>query len=108
MLSEVRFFDEAVWPQRLHQLFFFNQMSGSLHQEYQCVESLWRQRNRQALAQKTALMSYLGTRLLYGLKRGTVKITTDDAKAAVTPLPANIDTGILVITRANASYFYHR
>jgi ribose transport system substrate-binding protein len=61
-----------------------------------------------SIAQKTALMSYLGTKLLYGLKRGAVKITTDDAKAAVTPLPANIDTGILVITRANASYFYHR
>ena len=61
-----------------------------------------------SVAQKTALMSYLGTKLLYGLKRGTVKITTDDARAGVTPLPASIDTGILVITKANASFFYHR
>jgi ribose transport system substrate-binding protein len=61
-----------------------------------------------SIAQKTALMSYLGTKLLYGLKRGTVKITTDDSKAGVTPLPANIDTGILIINQANASYFYHR
>jgi ribose transport system substrate-binding protein len=61
-----------------------------------------------SIAQKTALMSYLGTKLLYGLKRGTVKITTDDTKAGITPLPASIDTGILTITRANAGYFYHR
>jgi ribose transport system substrate-binding protein len=61
-----------------------------------------------SIAQKTALMSYLGTRLLYGLKHSTVKITTDDAGAGIAPLPATIDTGILVITHANASYFYHR
>jgi len=61
-----------------------------------------------SVAQKTALMSYLGTKLLYGLQRGTVRITTDDARAGIVPLPASIDTGILVITRANASYFYHR
>jgi ribose transport system substrate-binding protein len=61
-----------------------------------------------SIAQKTALMSYLGTKLLHGLKRGTVQITTDDAKAGITPLPATIDTGILTITKANASYFYHR
>lgn len=61
-----------------------------------------------SIAQKTALMSYLGTKLLHGLKRGSVKITTDDAKAGVTPLPASIDTGILTITKANAGAFYHR
>jgi ribose transport system substrate-binding protein len=60
-----------------------------------------------SIAQKTALMSYLGTKLLYGLKRGSVKITTDDARAGITALPASIDTGILVINRANAGYFYH-
>ena len=42
------------------------------------------------------------TQLLYSLKRRTVKITTADARAGVIPLPASIDTGILVITRANA------
>lgn len=61
-----------------------------------------------SIAQKTALMSYLGTKLLYGLKHGTVPITTDDAAAHVTPLPALIDTGILRIDKANAAYFYHR
>jgi ribose transport system substrate-binding protein len=61
-----------------------------------------------SIAQKTALMSYLGAKLLYGLKHGAVKITTDDAKAGVTPLPASIDTGILIITKANATTFYHR
>jgi hypothetical protein len=54
------------------------------------------------------MMSYLGTKLFYGLKRGTVKITTDDTKAGVTPLPASVDTGLLTITKANASTFYHR
>jgi ribose transport system substrate-binding protein len=61
-----------------------------------------------SIAQKTALMSYLGTKLLYGLKHGAVRITTDDAAAQVTPLPALIDTGILRIDKANAAYFYHR
>jgi ribose transport system substrate-binding protein len=61
-----------------------------------------------SIAQKTALMSYLGTKLLHGLKRGSVKITTNDAKAGVTPLPASVDTGILTITKANAGTFYHR
>lgn len=60
-----------------------------------------------SIAQKTALMSYLGTKLLYGLKRDSVKITTDGARAGITALPASIDTGILVINRANAGYFYH-
>lgn len=61
-----------------------------------------------SIAQKTALMSYLGTKLLYGLEHGSVKITADDARAGIVPLPANIDTSILIITRANAGYFYHR
>jgi ribose transport system substrate-binding protein len=61
-----------------------------------------------SIAQKTALMSYLGTKLLHGLKRGSVKITTDDTKASAIPLPASIDTGILRITKANAGAFYHR
>jgi ribose transport system substrate-binding protein len=61
-----------------------------------------------SIAQKTALMSYLGTKLLYGLKHGAVRITTDDPAAQVTPLPALIDTGILRIDKANAAYFYHR
>jgi ribose transport system substrate-binding protein len=61
-----------------------------------------------SIAQKTALMSYLGTKLLHGLKRGSVQITTDDARAGVSPLPASIDTGILTITKANAEAFYHR
>jgi ribose transport system substrate-binding protein len=60
-----------------------------------------------SIAQKTALMSYLGTKLLYGLKHGAVRITTDDTAAQVTPLPALIDTGILRIDKSNASYFYH-
>jgi ribose transport system substrate-binding protein len=61
-----------------------------------------------SIAQKTALMSYLGAKLLYGLKHGAVRITTDDAAAQVTPLPAMIDTGILRIDKSNAAYFYHR
>jgi ribose transport system substrate-binding protein len=61
-----------------------------------------------SIAQKTALMSYLGTKLLYSLRHGTVKITTDDTRVGILPLPATIDTGILTINKANAGYFYHR
>jgi ribose transport system substrate-binding protein len=61
-----------------------------------------------SIAQKTALMSYLGTKLLHGLKHGAVAITQDDTAAKVTPLPATIDTGILTITKANAALYYHK
>lgn len=61
-----------------------------------------------SIAQKTALMSYLGTKLLHGLKRGTVQITSDDRAAGIVALPASIDTGILKIDRTNAEYFYRK
>jgi ribose transport system substrate-binding protein len=59
-------------------------------------------------AQKTALMSYLGTVLLYYYVNHPVPIVADNIAAAVTPLPSSVDTGALVINKANAHFFFHK
>jgi ribose transport system substrate-binding protein len=59
-------------------------------------------------AQKTALMSYLGTLMLYYYVNHPVPIVSDNAAAAVIPLPSTVDTGALVINKANAHFFYHK
>jgi ribose transport system substrate-binding protein len=58
-------------------------------------------------AQKTALMSYLGTLILYYYANHPVPIVSNNAAAHVTPLPASVDTGTIVITKDNAHFFYH-
>jgi ribose transport system substrate-binding protein len=60
-----------------------------------------------SVAQKSALMSYLGTKLLYYYNHGRIPITLDDEAAGILPVPANIDTGTVFITKENAKYFYH-
>jgi len=59
-------------------------------------------------AQKTALMSYLGTLLLYYYVNHTVPIVANDIAASVLPLPSTVDTGALVITKSSAHFFYHK
>jgi ribose transport system substrate-binding protein len=60
-----------------------------------------------SVAQKSALMSYLGVKLLYYFNHGPVPITQDDKAAGIVSLPGYIDTGTIAITRDNAKYFYH-
>jgi len=57
-------------------------------------------------AQKTALMSYIGTLLLYYYHNHPVPIVSNDRAAGIIPLPSAVDTGALVITKSNASQFY--
>jgi len=61
-----------------------------------------------SIAQKTALMSYLGVKLLYSLNHNPIPITTDNVKAGVIPLPRYIDTGIEIITKENVDFWYHK
>jgi hypothetical protein len=56
VLGEIRFLDETVRPQSLHQLFLFDQVTGSLYEENQGVESFWSYGNGLAIAQKAALV----------------------------------------------------
>jgi ribose transport system substrate-binding protein len=60
-----------------------------------------------SVAQKTALMSYLGTKILYYLNHAPVPIVPDNAAAGIVPVPESVDTGTIVITKDNANFFYH-
>jgi ribose transport system substrate-binding protein len=60
-----------------------------------------------SVAQKTALMTYLGTKLLYYLNHAPVPIVPDNIAAGIVPMPESVDTGVIVIDQSNASFFYH-
>ncbi len=61
-----------------------------------------------SVAQKTALMSYLGTKLLYYYNHAPVPVVPDNKAAGIIPLPESVDTGTIIITKDNASFFYHK
>jgi ribose transport system substrate-binding protein len=61
-----------------------------------------------SVAQKTALMSYLGTKLLYYYNHAPVPVVPDNKAAGVIPLPESVDTGTIIITKDNAAFFYHK
>jgi ribose transport system substrate-binding protein len=59
-----------------------------------------------SVAQKTALMSYLGTKLLYYYNHAPVPVVPDNDAAGIIPLPESVDTGTIIITKDNAKFFY--
>jgi ribose transport system substrate-binding protein len=59
-----------------------------------------------SIVQKTALMSYLGVKLLHGLNHYPLPIVNDNAAAKMVPLPAVVDTGTSVIDKNNVDLFY--
>ena len=61
-----------------------------------------------SIAQKTALMPYLGVKLLYDRKHRPVPIVPDNLAAGIVPLPAVVDTGVIIVTKENAAQFYHQ
>ena len=60
------------------------------------------------VVQKSALMSYLGVKFLYDLNHNPVAIVDDNKAANVTPLPAMVDTGTIIVDKNNVDYFYHK
>jgi len=60
-----------------------------------------------SIAQKTALMSYLGTKFMYLMNHGPVPVVADNAAAGISPMPESVDTGTIVINKDNAKCFYH-
>ena len=60
-----------------------------------------------SVAQKSALMTYYGTILMDGLKYNPVPIVADNKAAGILPMPEAVDTGVVVINKDNAQYFYH-
>jgi len=61
-----------------------------------------------SVAQKTALMSYLGTKFLYYYNHAPVPVVPDNKTAGIIPLPESVDTGTIIITKDNANFFYHK
>ena len=60
-----------------------------------------------SVAQKSALMTFYGTILMDGLKYNPVPIVADNKAAGIVPMPEAVDTGVVVINKDNAKYFYH-
>jgi ribose transport system substrate-binding protein len=61
-----------------------------------------------SVAQKTALMSYLGTKLMYLYNHAPLPIVADNKASGIVPMPESVDTGTIVIDKDNAHFFYHK
>jgi ribose transport system substrate-binding protein len=61
-----------------------------------------------SIAQKTALMSYLGTKFMYYKNHAPVPVVADNKAAGISPMPESVDTGTIVINKDNAKFFYHQ
>lgn len=57
------------------------------------------------VAQKTALMSFLGTVLCQAAQTIGIPITKDNKASGITQFPASVDTGVEMVTTANAKYW---
>jgi len=60
-----------------------------------------------SVAQKTHLMASLALQMLYDLNNGKIGHLPDWRVAQAPPLPASVDTGIMVITKDNVEQFRH-
>jgi ribose transport system substrate-binding protein len=58
-----------------------------------------------SVAQQTALMPYYAIQILMNVNNSSVAITSDNAAAGGSGVPASIDTGVIIIDAANAQYF---
>ncbi len=60
------------------------------------------------VVQRTALMPFYAVQILYNLANAPVPIADDNAKAGVLPVPEVIDTGVLLVDKANYRHFLRR
>jgi len=58
-----------------------------------------------SIAQRTYTMAYLGLQLLYDLRHNNMRLVNNWQEANIVPLPNSVDTGTLVITKANVKPF---
>jgi ribose transport system permease protein len=58
-----------------------------------------------SIAQRAYTMAYMSLGMLYDLHHNKVRMVDDWRKAGVLPLPTNVDTGTVVITKENVSAF---
>jgi ribose transport system substrate-binding protein len=57
------------------------------------------------LAQGTWQMGFWGTLFLYMVRNGQIKSVADWQAAGISPLPPNVDTGVVVITSENSHFW---
>ena len=57
-----------------------------------------------SVAQQTALMPYYAIQILMNINNSNVAITTDNAAAGVSGVPASNDTGVIIINADNVEY----
>jgi ABC-type sugar transport system substrate-binding protein len=60
------------------------------------------------IGQKRELFTYYGVKVLHDVVHSTLKLTADDRKAGVTPIPVNFNTGTFTVTRENVDAFLGR
>ena len=60
------------------------------------------------VAQRTALMPFYATQILYNLANKDIPITDDNAAAGVSTAPAVIDTGVIIVDKSNYRYFLRK
>jgi ribose transport system substrate-binding protein len=58
-----------------------------------------------SIAQQTALMPFYAVLILHTLNHTDVPVTSDNQRAGVPGCPAVVDTGVIVVDRANYRYF---
>jgi ribose transport system substrate-binding protein len=58
-----------------------------------------------SIAQRTYTMAFIGLQLLYDLKHNNIKLVNDWKDAGIIPLPEMIDTGTIIIDKANVKAF---
>ncbi len=58
-----------------------------------------------SIAQRTYTMAYMALGMLYDLHHNKVRMVDDWRRAGVLPLPTNVDTGTVVITKENVGAF---
>lgn len=57
------------------------------------------------IGQKRELFTYYGVKALHDHVHATLKMTADDRRAGVTPIPVNYNTGTFTVTRENVDLF---
>jgi len=57
------------------------------------------------IGQKRELFTYFGVKALYDYVHSTVKMTVDDRRAGIWPIPVNYNTGTYTVTRENVDLF---
>ncbi|MBI3857730.1 MAG: substrate-binding domain-containing protein [Planctomycetes bacterium] len=60
------------------------------------------------IGQKRELFTYYGVKSLHDYVHSTLKLTADDRRAGVTPVPVNYSTGTFTVTRENVDLYLTR